>query len=102
MIGVDQEGGIVARVTAGATEFPTYMTLGAARDPAVAARAASTSGEELRALGFTVVFAPDADVTIGLADPTIGSRSAGDDPALVAKIVNGSVAGVRRRRASSR
>ena len=93
LIGVDQEGGTVARVTAGATEFPTYSTLGAARDPAVAARAASTSGEELRALGFTVVFAPVADITIGLADPTIGSRSAGDDPALVAKIVNGSVEG---------
>lgn len=93
LIGVDQEGGVVARVSAGATEFPTYMTLGAARDPAVATRAASTSGEELRALGFTVVFAPVADVTIGLADPTIGSRSAGDDPALVGKIVNGSVEG---------
>lgn len=93
LVGVDQEGGTVARVAAGATELPTYMTLGSAADPAVAERTASASAAELRALGFTVVFAPDADVTIGLADPTIGSRSAGDDPALVAEIVQGSVRG---------
>jgi len=31
-----------------------------------------------------MVFAPDADVTIGSADPTIGSRSAGDGPRRVA------------------
>ena len=93
LVGVDQEGGVVARVKSGATEFPTYMTLGSALDPAVAERTARTSAAELRAMGFTVVFAPDADVTIGLADPTIGSRSASDDPALVGRVVDGSVRG---------
>ena len=93
LVGVDQEGGIVARVKAGATEFPTYMTLGSAADPAVAERAGRASADELRAMGFTIVFAPDADVTIGLADPTIGSRSASDDPALVDRVVEGSVRG---------
>lgn len=93
LVGVDQEGGSVARVTAGATELPTYMTLGSAADPALAERTARVSADELRAMGLTVVFAPDADVTIGLADPTIGSRSASDDPALVAEIVQASVRG---------
>ena len=45
------------------------------------------SGAELRGLGFTVDFAPDADVTSGPADPTIGSRSVGSDPDLVAEHV---------------
>ena len=43
------------------------------------------SGAELRGLGFTVDFAPDADVTSGPADPTIGSRSVGSDPDQVAE-----------------
>lgn len=93
MIGVDQEGGTVTRVAAPATEFPAYMTLGAAGDPDLAAQAARASGDELRAMGFTLVFAPDADVTTGPDDPTIGTRSASSDPELAATIVAGSIAG---------
>lgn len=93
IVGVDQEGGTVARVGSPATEFPTLMTLGAARDPMLARRVARASGEELRALGFTMVFAPVADVTTGPDDPTIGSRSASSSPAVVSEIVTGSLAG---------
>ncbi|MGH3489817.1 MAG: glycoside hydrolase family 3 N-terminal domain-containing protein, partial [Actinopolymorphaceae bacterium] len=93
VIGVDQEGGRVARVKAGLTEFPSYMTLGAARDAGLARTAARASGKELRDLGFTMVFAPDADVTTGPDDPTIGSRSAGSDPRVVASTVKGSLRG---------
>lgn len=93
VIGVDQEGGRVARIGAPATEFPNLMTLGAARDPDLAAKVARASGTELRALGFTMVFAPVADVTTGPDDPTIASRSPGSDPELVAEIVNGALRG---------
>lgn len=93
IIGIDQEGGTVARVEQPATEFPAFMTLGAARDPALATEVAKASGEELRALGFTMVFAPDADVTTGPDDPTIGSRSASSDPALVSAVVTAALKG---------
>ncbi|MEQ4205057.1 glycoside hydrolase family 3 N-terminal domain-containing protein [Actinopolymorpha sp. B9G3] len=93
VIGVDQEGGRVARVKGGLTEFPAYMTLGAARDAGLARTVARASGKELRDLGFTMVFAPDADVTTGPDDPTIGSRSAGSDPSVVASTVKGSLRG---------
>ncbi|TDE02431.1 glycoside hydrolase family 3 protein [Jiangella asiatica] len=93
IVGIDQEGGSVARIREPATEFPAYMTLGASRDTAMATDAARASGEELRAMGLTMVFAPDADVTTGPDDPTIGSRSASSDPALVADIVSASLAG---------
>ncbi|MET9018707.1 glycoside hydrolase family 3 N-terminal domain-containing protein [Actinopolymorpha sp. NPDC004070] len=93
LVGVDQEGGPVARIKEPLTEFPSYMTLGAARDPKLARRVARASGEELRELGFTMVFAPDADVTTGPDDPTIASRSAGDDPEEVSAIVKGSLRG---------
>jgi beta-N-acetylhexosaminidase len=95
VVAVDQEGGQVARVGAPATEFPTFMSLGAARDAALTRAASAASGAELRSLGFTMVFAPDADVTSGADDPTIGSRSASDDPQLVARTVTAAVDGYR-------
>ncbi|HEX6246997.1 MAG TPA: glycoside hydrolase family 3 N-terminal domain-containing protein [Nocardioidaceae bacterium] len=92
-VGVDQEGGVVERVQGEATRFPSFMSAGAARDPRLTRRAAAASGAELADLGFTVVFAPDGDVTSGPEDPTIGSRSAGSDPDLVARQMNAAVDG---------
>lgn len=93
VVGVDQEGGRVARVREPATEFPSLMTLGAARDPDLIAQVTKASGQELRAMGFTMVFAPDADVTSGPDDPTIGTRAASSDPQIVAQVVTAAVRG---------
>ncbi|MET0929388.1 MAG: glycoside hydrolase family 3 N-terminal domain-containing protein [Aeromicrobium sp.] len=99
MVPIDQEGGLVARLTDPLTTFPTFMSAGAAITghgdggvPAVTA-AARGSGAELRAAGYNTVFAPDGDITIGPADPIIGSRSAGSDPAVVARAVVAAVDG---------
>ncbi len=96
VVAVDQEGGLVARVGEPATQFPTLMSLGAARDPELAERVARASGSELRAMGFTMVFAPVADVTTGPADPTIGSRSISSRPHVVASMVSGLLRGYRQ------
>lgn len=93
-LSVDQEGGIVERVKGGATRFPTFMSAGAAGRPALTRAAYRAGGAELRGLGFTVDFAPDADVTSGPGDPTIGSRSAGSDPTRVGSHVAAAVAGL--------
>ena len=92
-LSVDQEGGVVERLRRVATRFPTFMSAGAANDPALTQRAYAASGRELRGLGFTVDFAPDADVTSGAGDPTIGSRSASSKPAMVAEHVAAAAAG---------
>lgn len=92
-LSIDQEGGPVTRLDAPLTMFPAVMALGAAGDPALARSVGRASGAELRGLGYTVVLAPDADVTIGAADPTIGVRSPGSDPAAVARIALGLVTG---------
>ena len=93
LVGVDQEGGRVARVTSGATGFPAFMTTGAAGDPALTREAYAASGGELLGLGFTVDFAPDSDVTVGPSDPAIGARSAGSSPERVATQVTAAVQG---------
>ncbi|RYB93270.1 beta-N-acetylhexosaminidase [Nocardioides oleivorans] len=92
-LGVDQEGGVVERLRGAATRFPAFMSSGAAADPALTQQAYAASGGELRGLGFTVDFAPDADVTSGPGDPTIGSRSASSRPATVAEQVVAAAAG---------
>ena len=56
-------------------------------------QAALATGLELRDLGFTWVFAPVADVTIGAADPTIGARSAVEDPAVAAQAIGAAIKG---------
>jgi beta-N-acetylhexosaminidase len=96
IIAVDQEGGPVARIGAPATAFTGAMALGAAADHTLPAMLGEASGDELRALGFTMVFAPDADVTIGASDPTIGVRSPGSVPATVARVATGLVDGYRQ------
>lgn len=99
MVPIDQEGGLVARLADPLTTFPTFMSAGAAiaghgdAGAAVVTAATRASGAELRAAGYNTVFAPDGDVTIGPADPIIGSRSAGSDPETVARAVVAAVDG---------
>lgn len=92
-LSVDQEGGIVARLGEPMTQFPAYMTAGAADSRRPVRAAAAAAGGELVDAGFTVVYAPDADVTAGPSDPTIGSRSPGGDPDLVSKTILASLRG---------
>lgn len=99
MVPIDQEGGLVARITDPLTVFPTFMSAGAAvaghgdKGAAAVTAAARASGAELRAAGYNMVFAPDGDITVGPADPIIGSRSASSDPATVAAAVVAAVDG---------
>ncbi len=84
MIGVDQEGGLVARLGPPLTEWPAPMSYGAAGSEALTREAGQGLAGELSALGFNVDFAPDTDVTMGPKDPTIGARSMSADPAAAA------------------
>jgi beta-N-acetylhexosaminidase len=99
VIGVDQEGGYVSHLRGIATEFPHFQSAGlaVAADSRLGRRvtraAALTTGLELRGLGFTWVFAPVADVTIGAADPTIGARSPSEDPAVAAQAIGAAIKG---------
>lgn len=92
-ISADEEGGVVSRMSAVVGTMPAFMAAGAARDKAAVTRVYEARGSQLRAYGVDVDFAPVADVTIGAADPTIRSRSAGSDPANVAATTNAAVEG---------
>lgn len=93
-ISVDQEGGaLVARFGPPATQMPGNMALGAGRSAADAERSAEVIGTELDAVGVTQDYAPVADVNVNPANPVIGIRSIGSDPALVSELVAAQVRG---------
>lgn len=91
-VAVDQEGGTVNRLKRNVTVFPGNMALGAAGDPVLARASARITAHELRILGITANFAPVTDVQSNPANPVIGTRSFGSDPALVALLGTAMVA----------
>lgn len=94
LITIDQEGGIVRRLQTG-TGMPGNMALGATRSTDLSYKSGKVIGEELKALGINVDFAPDLDVNINPSNPVIGVRSFGSDPKLVADLGTAYIKGVQ-------
>jgi beta-N-acetylhexosaminidase len=93
LIGTDQENGLVSRMGALVTDFPGASRIGATKDPALSRAVAKATGEELRALGVNLDFAPVADVNVNPKNPVIGPRAFGKDPKRVATMVAAAVKG---------
>lgn len=98
-IAVDEEGGIVARL--GNNEkfaLPTYESAGAvgsSENPEDAHEMGSTIGNYLAKYGFTVDFAPDADVNTNPDNPVIGTRAFSPDPQVAAEMASAFAQGLR-------
>lgn len=86
-VSVDQEGGRVARLRgAPFTALPPMRAVGQRGDVALARRLGLLMAFELRATGFDWDFAPVLDVDSNPANPVIGDRSLGREPAEVARL----------------
>jgi beta-N-acetylhexosaminidase len=85
-ISVDQEGGLVVRVTNGATIFPGNMAVGAAGDLDLARRIAEAAASELRVMGVNMNLAPVVDVNTNPLNPVIGVRAFGSNVERVADL----------------
>jgi beta-N-acetylhexosaminidase len=96
LIGIDQEGGQLMAVTHGATELPGNMALGATRSTVLAEQAGRLLARELLALGINLNFAPSLDINSNPANPVIGVRSFGDNPALVGDLGEALIRGLQR------
>jgi beta-N-acetylhexosaminidase len=79
-LGVDQEGGRVARLGAPVLRLPPMRALGDIDDAALSFECAARLGRQLRVLGFNLNFAPVLDVDTNPANPVIGDRSFGRTP----------------------
>ena len=103
LIGIDEEGGDVTRLeTDRGSSYPGNAALGVVDDVELTERVAAAIGAELAAVGVNLDFAPVADVNVNPANPVIGIRSFGADPALVARHVAAFVHGPAGGRASRR
>jgi beta-N-acetylhexosaminidase len=86
LIATDQEGGQLLALGDGFTPFGSPMAIGATGDAALAELVGRAIGLELRAVGVNVNYAPVLDVATDPANPSLGIRSFGDDPAEVARL----------------
>ncbi|MEU6402245.1 glycoside hydrolase family 3 N-terminal domain-containing protein [Streptomyces sp. NPDC046985] len=86
LVATDQEHGAVCRIGKPATLFPGAMAIGAGGSAEDARTLGRLSGAELRAMGVNQDYSPDADVNVNPANPVIGVRSFGADPAAVARL----------------
>ena len=85
---VDEEGGIVLRMTSG-TRMTGNMAIGATDNAeSNAEKTGEIIGEELSAAGFNTDFAPVIDVNNNPGNPVIGTRSFSDDPKVVSALGN--------------
>lgn len=84
-ITIDQEGGMVTRLSQDCVNIPGAMALAATGDRENIYQAGKMTGHQLKALGINFNLAPVADINSNRDNPVIGVRSYGDNPALVAK-----------------
>ncbi len=97
LIGIDQEGGTVARLRQQFSESPGAMALSAALDgPALAERVSEMLAVEMSALGINWDFAPALDIAYNAANPAVGTRSFGTDSQRVAEMGGAAVRGFQR------
>lgn len=89
-LGVDEEGGRVARIGGqpafGVEHIGDMCSIGDRRDAQEARRVGNVIGTYLSELGFSLDFAPVADVLTDPDNQVIGRRSYGTDPELVAEL----------------
>ncbi|AEV28777.1 beta-glucosidase-like glycosyl hydrolase [Sphaerochaeta pleomorpha str. Grapes] len=78
LICIDQEGGMVTRLSSDCTNVPGAMALSATGEVNSVFEAGALTGRELRALGINCDLAPCLDVNSNKNNPVIGVRSYGD------------------------
>lgn len=92
-IGIDMEGGRVHRLKAPFTVWPPLRKLGDLDAPTASFHFANRMGQEMRAVGINLDFAPSVDIFTNTANTVIGDRAISDDPEKVARHASALVRG---------
>jgi beta-N-acetylhexosaminidase len=83
---VHQEGGRVATLERGFTNWPPMATLGRSGEPELARRFARALARELHAAGITLDFAPVLDILTNPKNHDLGDRALAETPDVVAAL----------------
>lgn len=92
-LSIDMEGGRVQRLKEPFTIWPPLKKVGDIDNPTLSFLFSQRMGQELRAFGINLNFAPCADIFSNPKNTVIGDRSLGPDPEHVAKHVSAIVRG---------
>lgn len=95
-VAVDEEGGRVQRIDDLDGSLPSARELAATKTPDEVRALGVQRGQQLRARGVTVDYAPDADVSEEPDDAVIGDRSYSADPAKVRQYAMAFANGLRQ------
>ena len=85
-VGIDQEGGRVARLRSPFTEWPPMAALGRSDNVALAKKFAAALAAELTAVGISLDYAPVLDIHTNPKNLVIGDRALGEKPDVVARL----------------
>jgi beta-N-acetylhexosaminidase len=85
-ISVDEEGGRVSRMPTEIKKLPSNKVLGKRNDGDFSYSIGKIIGEELKAFGFNMDFAPVMDINSNPTNPVIGDRSFGNNVDIVNKL----------------
>jgi beta-N-acetylhexosaminidase len=94
-IALDQEGGHVSRLNEGFSKSSGNKTLGASQNPELAKQAAFVIGQEMRAVGINMNFAPVVDIACNRETSMMKNRSFGDNPNIVIQFGSKAVEGYK-------
>ena len=94
LIGSDLEGGTAIRLNGG-TPFPPNMGVGATGSDSDGYEVGRVTALEGRAVGIQLAFAPVADVNNNPNNPIINTRSFGEDPQAVGRLVAAEIRGLQ-------
>lgn len=98
-MGIDEEGGIVARIGNNkefdVEKYDSMQAIGLTNDTRKAYDVGFTIGSYLKKYNFNLDFAPVADVYTNPENKVIGNRSFGSDPNLVADMMIAEVEGLK-------
>ena len=97
MIAVDEEGGLVSRLSKidVVPKVSSMATYGAAGDEQAVYDLGATFAEGLASVGFNVDFAPVADILTNPNNTELGNRTFSDDPQIAATMVAQMVKGLQ-------
>jgi beta-N-acetylhexosaminidase len=85
-LGIDEEGGRVTRMPSEFTNLPTNKAIGQVNNSSFSYKIGEILGQELKAFGLNIDFAPVLDINSNPKNPIIGDRSFGTNSTVVSKL----------------
>ncbi len=94
-LSIDEEGGIVTRMPDELRKLPSSGELGEAGDSELSFQIGNLLGQELKAFGLNMNFAPVLDIDSNPDNPVIGRRAFGKEPGIVSQLGVQTMKGIR-------